>query len=287
MKPEVASSTAKVIAASTILLDSDSRTAELVAPGAAALCRRFLSGTSNDRWLASSAAHPFTRAIWRWVERLTHPGIVVHYWHRKRWIEARCRAAIGEGFGRIVIIGAGFDTLGCRLAEKPNQIEVMEIDHPATQRAKREALNGDAAFQEHSIRFVALDLGIESFPMSLFDEQKATVVIMEGVLMYLLPADVDRLLESLRKISTGRVRLIFSYMTRWSDGGTGFRPRSWLVERWLKLRGEPFTWAIEPQGVRDFLAARGFRLMEMALTRQISNGSTPLDGENLVLCEPA
>jgi len=93
------------------------------------------------------------------------------------------------------------------------------------------------------------------------------------------------LFASLRKMLAERIRIIFSFMTRWPGGSTGFRPRSWLVERWLRLQGEPFTWAIEPQTMLDFLAARGFRLVDLALTRQISAGSTTLDGENLVLCD--
>jgi hypothetical protein len=74
-------------------------------------------------------------------------------------------------------------------------------------------------------------------------------------------------------------------MTRWPDGSSGFRPRSWLIDRWLALRGEPFKWAIEPDAVRDFLAACGFRLVELALTRQFTDGPALLDGENLVVCE--
>lgn len=90
MKPERASSTAKVIAASTILLASDLRTSNLVALGAAELCGKLLSGSAIDRWLARSAAYAPTRAMWRWLERLLLPGIMPHYWHRKRWIETRC-----------------------------------------------------------------------------------------------------------------------------------------------------------------------------------------------------
>lgn len=285
MKVGEASSTAKVIAASTILLDSDARTSNLVAPGAAELCRKFLALSGTDRWLAGSAAHPITRAIWRCVEKLTHPGIMEHYWRRKSWIEARCRIAIGKGFERVIVVGAGFDTLGCRLAQEFGHLEVVEIDFPATQRAKRRALVDSAV--PGNLSFIELDLGFEAFPMRLVNERKSTVVIMEGVLMYLSERDIDRLFDSLRRMADRPACIVFSFMTRWPDGTAGFRPRSWLVERWLQLRGEPFTWAIEPPNVLSFLAARGFRLVELALTRQIAEGSPALDGENLVLCEPA
>jgi methyltransferase (TIGR00027 family) len=290
MTPAQASNTAKVIAASTILLASDPRTSAQVAPGAAALCQILLSGSRADRWLAKSAMHPSTRALWRWVERLTLPGIMSHYWHRKRWIESRCRDAITEGFKRVVILGAGFDTLGLRLSAALRQIDVIEIDHPATQGAKRRALAGNAVALSDNLRFIALDLSVEPLPAILFNDSKATLFIIEGVLMYLSPADMARLFDGLSKLSGDRMRILFSFMTKWPDGGSGFRPHSWLIERWLAWRDEPFTSALEPEAMQDFLAAHRFRLVEMALTRQFTEQSAArvpmLEGENLVVCEP-
>ena len=290
MKPAEASNTAKVIAACTILLASDPRTASQVAPGAATLCRQLLSGSRADRWLAASAAHPLTRALWRGLERLTLPGIIAHYWHRKRWIESRCRDAIGEGFGRVIVLGAGFDTLGLRLAAGMRHVAVIEIDHPATQGAKRRALAGHSAALADNLHFVACDFGTEALPATLSGDHEDTVVIIEGVLMYLSPAAIVRLFAALRKVSGGRVRLLFSFMSAWPDGRSGFRPHSVLIERWLAWRKEPFTWALPPEAMADFLAAHGFRLVELALTKQFSTslarGPSTLEGENLVMCEP-
>ena len=290
MKAAQASTTAKVIAASTILLASDPLTAAQVAPGAAALCQKLLSGSRADRWLAKSAAYPLARALWRCGERLTLPGIVSHFWHRKRWIESRCRSAIIDGFTRVVILGAGLDTLGLRLSAELSRLEVIEIDHPATQGAKRRALADNSPALSHNLRFVGLDLSVEPLPAILFADSKATFFIIEGVLMYLSPADIARLFDSLRQLSGDRIRILFSFMTKWPDGGSGFRPHSWLIERWLAWRNEPFTWALEPQAMQDFLAAHRFRLVEMALTMQFTEQSTAratmLDGENLVVCEP-
>jgi hypothetical protein len=96
--------------------------------------------------------------------------------------------------------------------------------------------------------------------------------------MYLSTSDVENMFEQLSRTTAERLRVVFTFMTRWPDGSSGFRPRSWLVERWMAWRGEPFNWAIEPGRVRDMLAARGFDLTEMAQTGVI-------EGENLVLCE--
>jgi methyltransferase (TIGR00027 family) len=292
MKPAQASSTAKVIAASTILLASDARSAALVAPGAAALCKQFLSGSRADRWLACSAAQPLTRWIWRALEKLTLPGIMAHYWHRKCWIEACCRRAIKEGCERVVVLGAGLDTLGWRLANALPHIDVIEIDHPATQEVKRLALTTGAAAPLANLRLMPVDLSAMPLPMALLDDGKATIVVIEGVLMYLSEEDIDRLFAALRQLCSERGRIVFSFMAKWADGRSGFRPRSWLVERWLGWRNEPFKWAVAPEAMEAFLAQRGFQMMEMALTREFSTlgnsrAAGALDGEHLVVCRRA
>ena len=290
MKRDQASNTAKVIAASTILLanDGDARRAALVAPGAAELCRLLLSGRRADRLLARTAAHPFARALWRMIERLTLPGIVAHYWHRKHWIEIRCRNAIANGAARVVILGAGFDTLGLRLSKEMPQLDVIEIDHPATQAEKLSALNGAAAIPAN-IRFIACDLAVEPVPATPFVDGKKCVIVVEGVLMYLPPAEVGRLFDTLRIRFGGCAQVVFSFMTTWPDGGSGFRPKSWLIERWLAWREEPFMWSFPPDAMRGFLLAHGFQMRELALTREFTTPwpaeDSRLDGENLGWCE--
>lgn len=289
MKSDRASSTAKVIAAGTILLAAEGCRPDPVAPGAVELCEGFLSGNPADRLLAASARHPLGRRFWRLVERATLPGIIAHYWRRKRWIEDRCRSAIAEGFERIVVIGAGFDTLGIRLAREIEGIEVIELDHPATQSAKRAALLRHEMTLPENLRFSPIDL-TQELPAILSGHGRATVFILEGVLMYLPESDVSRLLHALPSISPGRSRVIFSFMSRWPDGGSGFRPGSSLIESWLAWKREPFAWCIEPAAIANFLAAHDFDLVEVALTRELFDGTAApgdrLEGENLVVCTP-
>lgn len=292
MKTNQASSTAKVIAASTILLASDARTAALVAPGAAQLCKKLLSADPMDRLLAMSAEQPFMRALWRIAERLTLPGIMAHYWHRKHWIENRCRHAIAEGFKRLIVLGAGFDTLGYRLSREFSELDVIEVDHPATQGAKQRALAGDEASQMSRLHYLALDLNSDPLPLQLFDNSCDTVIVIEAVLIYLPEAQVNRLFAALSGLAAKRVRILFSFITKWPDGRTGFRPYSWLVERWLAWRNESFAWALAPSEAEAFLAKRHFKLLELALTNQIRNqhglefpSRSILEGENLILCE--
>ena len=284
MKPGKASGTAKVIAAATLLLDSEGATPNPIAPGAAELCRVCLSTSWSDRLLAASAAHPTTSWLWRWIERRTHPGIIDHYWNRKRWIERLCREAIDDGYGRIVIPGAGFDTLGIRLAREFDHLEVMEIDHPATQQGKLDAMRRNSVPLPRNLHFISADLSKDGLPR-LAPTEASSVFILEGLLMYLGEDTIHRLFGTLRTMPVPRLRMIFSFMTRWPDGTCGFHPRSRWIDRWLKRRGELFSWSLAPDRLPTFLAAHGFSCDEMRSTRQLAESAGPLDGENLVVCE--
>lgn len=289
MKDEQASTTAKVIAAATLMLARDARTRSLVAPGAAEWSARLMSGRFGDRLFAGSAASPLTRWAWRGIERITLPGMAEHFWRRKRWIEARCRRAIAQGFDRVIVLGAGFDTLGLRLCAEFPRLAFVEIDHPATQAAKRKALAISGATMPANLELVPLDLEGAPLPASIQSDPRATFVIAEGLLMYLAPAENDRLFDALRALPVARLRFLFSFITRWPDGSSGFHPRSRLIDRWLKWRGEPFKWSIEPSKIPEFLAGHGFGLVEMALTHAIHDEKpepSALDGENFVVCEP-
>ncbi len=131
---------------------------------------------------------------------------------------------------------------------------------------------------------MALDLGIESISKLPLD-RRAAIFIAEGVLMYLQPTTVSRVFAQLRAAPVDKMRILFSFMTRWVDGTKGFRPCSWWIERWLAAQREPFSWALEPPAMREYLAGFGFDLMEMATTKQLASEPVRLEGENLVICE--
>ena len=91
--------------------------------------------------------------------------------------------------------------------------------------------------------------------------------------MYLPPLEIDRLFCALRAFRARSMRVIFSFMTRWPDGSTGFRPRSALVEWWLAWRKEPFTWALEPASAAAFLAVHRFSAFhDLAMFGDVSEG---------------
>lgn len=287
MKAGQASTTAKVIAASTLLLASDPGEQALLPAGAAALCRLFLATTWADRCLSFSATSPWTRWLWRGLERLTHPGIVRHYLLRKQWIEKQCIGALHQGVRRVIVVGAGLDTLALRLAPQWPEVSWVEIDHPATQRFKRQGLDRASVSLPANLTLLSVDLSSSPLPAALMQDSRPTLVVIEGVLMYLDEAEVAQLLhDQIRALSVPPVRLIFSHMVRWPEGRAGFRPASWWVDRWLAWRSEPFKWTVAPQALSPWLKTLGFELLLQAEPPFAVGAVAPsLKGENLVMCE--
>lgn len=205
-------------------------------------------------------------------------GIIRHYLLRKRRIEQAWQDARREGFTQLLVIGAGFDTLGLRTAADPS-LRVIEVDHPATQSAKKRAA------PVTGVRFVEARLERDEALGDLvgsLDCSRSTLVILEGVLMYLSEAHVTRLLSELHRLNVPSLRLCMTFMERWPDGRIGFLPRSRLVEWWLRLRGEPFLWWLASSDLPQFLAARGFGLSEICDGRAL--GGT-LNGESVAIAD--
>jgi methyltransferase (TIGR00027 family) len=289
VKAGQASTTAKVIAASTLLLASDPAEQVLVPPGAALLCRQFLATTWTDRCLSASATNPWTRGLWRGLERLTHPGIMRHYLLRKRWIETRCRDALQQGVRRVIVIGAGLDTLALRMAPLWPQVAWVEIDHPATQAFKCQGLARAGVDVPENLTLCPVDLSVAPLPAGLMADSRPTLVVLEGVLMYLDEVAVTTLLrDQIRALSPVPVRVIFSHMVRWPEGRAGFRPSSRWVDRWLAWRSEPFRWTLAPQALAPWLKTLGYALRQQAEPPFSHGPDAPdagLKGENLVMCE--
>ncbi len=262
-----------------MLLRHDPSTRTLVSSEIAELSEKLLRANRSHR-LAASVRHPLSRALWLALERRLLPGIIQHHAHRKHWIEHHCRAAIGEGFTRLIILGAGFDTLGIRLSQQTPQVEIIEIDHPATQKAKRAIM---AAPASPSIHLIPCDLANDQLPASLRQDPRKTIVIAEGLMMYLSPATIERLLHEVRALSSHSVHFIFSYIRSWPAGRPGFRPSSRVIDAWLAWREEPFTWATTPDALPDLLRPHGFTLHHHATPPDLAAGVT-LQGENLVTC---
>ena len=70
----------------------------------------------------------------------SYPNVVM----RTRYAEDALQAGVSNGVRQYVLIGAGFDSFSLRLPTFAANLQIFEIDSPATQRLKLESESGRA-----------------------------------------------------------------------------------------------------------------------------------------------
>ncbi len=261
------SSTAVMIAAEVALLSRDPRLASFVPPGAGELSRAILARAAP--WVSrviERAHHPAIQRAARFIEAFYVRGLALQHNLRKRWVEDRTREALQRGKTQVVVVAAGLDTLSLRLASESPAVQFIEVDHPATQRVKTEAmphgrLPDNIAFVPADLSRVRLDDALAR--RAAWNPLAPTLFIAEGLTMYLEEAAVERLLSSVRGPTGAQRRLIFTFMQWSEERGTHYLRATPLLTTWLRLKGELFRWGLRPEDAESWLQSHGFHLREL------------------------
>ena len=184
---------------------------------------------------------------------------------RTRFAEDAVTAAIAQGTGQVVVLGAGLDTYSYR-ASVADGVRIFEVDHPATQAWKRAQLDAAAIAIPATLTFAPVDFESESLDIGLraagFDSQRSSFFTWLGVVPYLSEPAV---LATLRWIAglPGGARVIFDYAN--PPVGVARDPRAAAIER-LAARvariGEPIRSWYETTALLEMLAAMGLDAVE-------------------------
>lgn len=255
MKSARSSDTAKLIARSLILASKDEARSRLVSPDGI----EFLEQLRGKDWFSRAADFSIFRKGVLAGERFLLSGIITHYLVRKLHIEREVKKAIGEGCRRVVVLGAGFDTLAWRLHRKYPEVEFVEIDHPATQRVKVERMESAS-----NLRLGPLDLSVV-LPSSLLEAAESpTVFVIEGLTMYIAPERVEELLGDVACLASRGGKIVWTFMERQKNGSFGFQGEGPLIARWLGLCDEPFLWGIGRDELAGFTGRCGMEVERLA-----------------------
>ena len=276
MQNNQASRTALLIAASLVLLHGDPKYSGLVSKTSADLYAHVLEKYSaQTRLFLKIVQQGWFRRIARLVERMTIPGILLHYALRKKCIATLARSALTNGATQVVVVGAGFDPISLELQLDFPVAEFWEIDHPATQRQKLRALSKIGAERLH---FVAADLSAngldrEALIKNSFDPNQRTFWIAEGLLMYLRPDKISSLMTTLSSLSAPGSRVAFTFMEKRSDDRIQFDSQTKLVDWWLHKRGESFVWGTTRDELVEFVRPwRVIRFFDQYDLRRMESG---------------
>jgi len=122
-------------------------------------------------------------------------GMRSHVLLRSRYAEERLEQAVARGVGQYVILGAGYDTFACRQPEWARGLRIFEVDHPASQRAKREKLEAAGIAVPPNVEFVAIDFEhvslCDGLAAASLDFSRPAFFSCLGVLVYLTEEAAD------------------------------------------------------------------------------------------------
>jgi methyltransferase (TIGR00027 family) len=178
---------------------------------------------------------------------------------RSRYAEDCLAAAVQRGIRQYVSLGAGFDTFAYRQPAWASVLQIFEVDHAASQRAKIEQLRDAGIAIPPNVQFVAADFAsatlLEVLQTSPFRFSEPAFFSCLGVLVYLAEDDVNvifRFVATLPKSS----ELVFTF----APGGAGSDSTgvSSALAAGAAAVGEPWRTYHNPASLRRQLREAGF-----------------------------
>jgi methyltransferase (TIGR00027 family) len=180
------------------------------------------------------------------------------------YLEARTRffdqvvvGAIGRGVRQIVVGAAGYDGRALRYA-RPG-VRWFEVDHPATQRDKRDRL-ARLGLEAGRVQLVEADFTRDPIAERLtaagLNPGQLSLFLLEGVAVYLEPAVLERVLTEFRQVARAGSRLAISV----SVSGTQSEARS-RFQATVAALGEPARSTLEAGQATEVLARTGWQVI--------------------------
>jgi methyltransferase (TIGR00027 family) len=197
---------------------------------------------------------------------------------RTRAIDDLVCDAIRSGARQLVLLGAGFDSRGCRL-EEAGEVTVFEVDHPVTQQEKKERLKICMDRLPANIRYVAVDFERNNLEAKLSDcgyhPATPAIVVWEGVIDYLTESTVQSTFAVLARLLAPSSFLIFTYTHKGALDGTKAFPGARRWRSWSSVSGEPFICGLNPDTLVEMLKSYQFLLQSDASTAEIAQHYCP------------
>jgi methyltransferase (TIGR00027 family) len=192
------------------------------------------------------------------------PGVRGNLLCRTRYIDDALLAALRDGVEQVVLLGAGFDSRAYRLPEM-RRAQVFEVDRATMLAVKQARLKWMLDEPPQHVSFVAADFARDRIGDVMraagFKTETPTIFICEGVTQYVGAAAVEDLLRFVAATAVGS-RLAFTYIHRAVVEGLTCCDADRRVLDFVRCRGEPWTFGLDPAALAGFLADRGFTVLD-------------------------
>lgn len=217
----------------------------------------------------------------RWyINLFLRKGFDTFIMARKVMIDAKIKSAIeNEGVKQVVFLGAGYDPRAFLQAQQYKAVIFFEIDRGFTYEQKVKALQTlpaqigfgiidvlhreNADIMNQNLICLKCDLSkanlIEQLRKNGFDLSLKTLIIAEGLTLYLSKKDLDALFESLHALMTDESEIIISFVGKFKT--------TTKREALFKKKEEQRLFSIQSQHVMYYVHAHGFKIKEKFTTK--------------------
>jgi methyltransferase (TIGR00027 family) len=192
---------------------------------------------------------------------------------RARYAEDCLEEAVAEGIEQYVIIGAGLDSFALRRRDLCSRLAVFELDHPDSQRAKRDRLASLGRELPDQLEFVPINFEAEAVDHALarssFCGEKRAFFSWLGTVPYLSDEAVFSVLAALSSLAPAGSQLVFDYVVPDELLDDADRRRVAQLRRFTARRGEPIVTFFEPAALCERVRNLKYRVLEnLAPTEQ-------------------
>lgn len=203
-------------------------------------------------------------------ERFAEPDVrrlLNHVVTRSRCAEDRLAEAVTRGVQQYVVLGAGYDTFAYRQPSWASSLRIFEVDHPASQAAKRVGLATAGISTPSNLEYVAIDFEttslVDGLARSSFDWHAPAFVSWLGVMVYLTQSANDAVFSFVASLPAPS-EIVFTFTApKAPDEPDEMAARA-------AAAGEPWLTRVEPEELERQLRGHGFGAVVFLTSRVVS-----------------
>ena len=184
---------------------------------------------------------------------------------RARFAEDMLERAVKKGVQQYVIVGAGLDSFALRRRDLANDLTVFELDHPATQDAKRARLKRLGERVPRNVVFVPVDFEQETvgdaLARSFFDPVSPAFFSFLGVTYYLSREAVFATLRAIAAVAAAGSEIVLDYCVPPETLPPGEQDDLRHVRAFVARRGEPWVSFFDPEAFVLEMEALGYEVI--------------------------
>lgn len=192
---------------------------------------------------------------------------------RSRFAEDALAKVLMNGIQQYVIVGAGLDSYALRHPDPTGRVRVFEVDHPDTQRAKRQRLQALGLSLPANLEFVGVDFEKQELGVALgassYRSDAPAFFSWLGTTHYLSPQATLGTLRSIAQSAAPASEVVLDY----SVHPELMNPEEQREVLWMKKLtdrlGEPLIGGLDPAQLHVDVEALGYDVIEdIAATEQ-------------------